>query len=155
MLAAAMALFWVIPWGAAAQGSDNKATEQKPGDKRENAPKRIDDINEAGQQMSGPAANLECIWLGRRVVSLLWRDDLDTAFRHLDIYDRFGCPGGQIQGAFRCVLRQGDIDPKATDTLNARIHTCWINPSQPAAAAAAPPPAAAAVPPPAGGTTAR
>ena len=29
----------------------------------------------------------------RRVVSLMWRDDLDTAFRHLDLYDRFGCPG--------------------------------------------------------------
>ena len=27
----------------------------------------------------------------------LWRDDLDTAFRHLDLYDRFGCPGGHIQ----------------------------------------------------------
>ena len=43
--------------------------------------------------LGGPAANPECVWLGRRVVSLLWRDDLDTAFRHLDLYDRFGCPG--------------------------------------------------------------
>jgi hypothetical protein len=68
----------------------------------------------------------------------LWRDDLDTAFRHLDLYDRFGCPGGQIQATFRCLVRQGDIDPKSPDALNARIHTCWINPSaQPAPAAAA------------------
>ena len=29
--------------------------------------------------------------------SLLWRDDLDTAFRHLDLYDRFGCPSAHIQ----------------------------------------------------------
>ncbi len=66
----------------------------------------------------------------------MWRDDLDTAFRHLDLYDRFGCPGGQIQATFRCVVRLPETEPKATDALkvadalNARIHTCWINPSQ-------------------------
>ena len=63
------------------------------------------------------------------MVSLLWRDDLDTAFRHLDLYDRFGCPAGHIQMAFRCVVRQGNIDPKATDSLNSRVHACWINPT--------------------------
>jgi hypothetical protein len=81
------------------------------------------------------------VWLGRRVVSLLWRDDLDTAFRHLDLYDRFGCPSGHIQVTFRClVLHANTIDPKAADSLNGRVHACWINPSlpppQPAAAAA-------------------
>ena len=39
---------------------------------------------------------------------LLWRDDLDTAFRHLDLYDRFGCPAGHIQATFRCLVRQGN-----------------------------------------------
>ena len=40
------------------------------------------------------------IWLGRRVVVLMWRDDLDTAFRHLNLYDRFGCPGGHgVEGS--------------------------------------------------------
>jgi hypothetical protein len=80
------------------------------------------------------------MWLGRRVVSLLWRDDLDTAFRHLDLYDRFGCPAGHIQTAFRCVVRQGHIDPKAPDSLSGRINTCWNNPDSsvaPAGAAAA------------------
>ena len=56
-------------------------------------------------------------------MSLLWRDDLDTAFRHLDLYDRFGCPAGHIQATFRCLVRQGTIDPKATDTINSRVHT--------------------------------
>ena len=82
---------------------------------------------------SGPAGNPECVWLGRRVVSLLWRDDLDTAFRHLDLYDRFGCPGGHIQATFRClILHASSIDPKAADSLNGRVQACWINPSQPA-----------------------
>jgi hypothetical protein len=26
-------------------------------------------------------------------------------------------------------VRQGSIDPKATDTLNSRVHGCWINPN--------------------------
>jgi hypothetical protein len=65
------------------------------------------------------------------VVSLLWRDDLDTAFRHLDLYDRFACPGAHIQATFRCLVRQGNIDPKAQETLNGRVHACWLNPGLP------------------------
>jgi hypothetical protein len=54
---------------------------------------------EAQQAINGPGGNPECVWLGRRVVRLMWLDDLDTAFRHLDLYDRFGCPGGHVQAA--------------------------------------------------------
>jgi hypothetical protein len=73
----------------------------------------------------------------------MWLDDLDTAFRHLDLYDRFGCPGGHVQAAFRCLTRfGGQIDPKVAETLNSRVHGCWINPAaQPQQAAAATPPA--------------
>ena len=112
-------------------------SEQKPGDKPDKpqagdakeAQKKIDEFAEAEKLLGGPADNPECLWLGRRVVSLLWRDDLDTAFRHLDLYDRFGCPAGHIQATFRCLVRQGNIDPKATDTLNSRVHGCWVNPN--------------------------
>jgi hypothetical protein len=129
-----------------AQGSDPKATEQRPsnGDNGKDGQKKIDEYAEAEKLLGGPAANPECMWLGRRVVSLLWRDDLDTAFRHLDLYDRFGCPAGHIQTSFRCVVRQGNIDPKTSD-LTTRIHACWINPNTdpvivpPAAASAAAP----------------
>ncbi len=108
-----------------------KAGEAKPAEKApaEAKEKKIDEFAEAERVLGGPAANPECLWLGRRVVSLLWRDDLDTAFRHLDLYDRFGCPAGHIQATFRCLVRQGNIDPKATDTVNSRVHGCWINPS--------------------------
>lgn len=101
--------------------------------------RRTDEFAEAAQAINGPAGNPECVWLGRRVVRLMWRDDLDTAFRHLDLYDRFGCPGGHIQAAFRCLTRFGaQIDPKIAETLDSRVHACWINPaSQPQQAAAA------------------
>src|SRR6202171_1267549 len=112
----------------------------------------------AEQGLNGPAGNPECVWLGRRVVVLMYRDDLDTAFRHLDLYDRFGCPGGHVQAAFRCLVRFFSvIDPKVPDSLSGRVHACWINPAaQPQAAAAATPatsgtsaPAPAAAPAPA------
>jgi len=112
-----------------AQSTDQKPAEKPPASDAKDAQKKIDEFAEAEKLLGGPAANPECLWLGRRVVSLLWRDDLDTAFRHLDLYDRFGCPAGHIQATFRCLVRQGNIDPKAPDTLNGRVHTCWINPT--------------------------
>jgi hypothetical protein len=103
--------------------------------------RKTDEFAEAAQAINGPAGNPECVWLGRRVVRLMWRDDLDTAFRHLDLYDRFGCPGGHVQATFRCLTRFGaQIDDKVQKSLDDRVHACWINPnSQPQAAAAAPP----------------
>ena len=100
-----------------------------------------DEFAEAAQAINGPAGNPECVWFGRRVVRLMWLDDIDTALRHLDLYDRFGCPGGHVQATFRCLTRFGaQIDPKVAETLGSRVHACWINPaSQPQAAAAATP----------------
>jgi hypothetical protein len=116
----------------------DKARQQPSGDAKKDSPQRkADDLMEVSRQIAGPAGNPECVWLGRRVVNLLWRDDMDTAFRHLDLYDRFGCPGGHIQATFRCVVRQGSIDPKAPDTLQGRVNTCWVNPAAPPAPAAA------------------
>ena len=125
---------------ASAQSGDPKAAEKqqpKAGDQAKDQ-KKVDEYEEAARSISGPAGNAECVKLGRTVVNNLWRDDLDTAFRHLDLYDRFGCPGGHVQMAFRCVVRQGDFDPKATEKLAARVHACWMNPAiAPAAATAA------------------
>src|ERR1700684_764325 len=111
---------------------------------------KVDEYAEAQKALSGPAGKPECVWLGRRVVSLLWRDDLDTAFRHLDLYDRFGCPSAHIQASFRCLIQHGNnIDPKVADTLNGRVLSCWVNPTNPAIQASPPPPAAANGAPPA------
>jgi hypothetical protein len=128
-----VAAFSLAATAAFAQSGNGKPPEpQKPvADTAKEGQKKIDEIAEATRLLSGPAGNPECVWLGRRVVSLLWRDDLDTAFRHLDLYDRFGCPGAHIQATFRCLVRQGNIDPKAQETLNGRVHACWINPGLP------------------------
>jgi hypothetical protein len=145
--------------GAIAQSGDLRAEDQnKPAaanstntpDAAKDSQHKTDEFAEAARVINGPAGNPECVWLGRRLVILMWRDDLDTAFRHLDLYDRFGCPGGHVQAAFRCVVRFGPIDPKAPDALSSRAHTCWINPDaqpdQPAAAAASTPKTGSAPP---------
>ena len=122
-----------------ANAQEPKAGAQRQPSEAENA-KRVDEIAEAAKLLDGPAGQPECVWLGRRAVRLLYRDDLDTAFRHMELYDRFGCPPSHIQAAFRCIVRVGDPDPKSSESLSARVHACWINPAMevnlPAAAAA-------------------
>src|ERR1700730_3581759 len=136
--------------GAFAQSGDLRTQDQSkpaaaspatPADAAKDNQRKTDEFVEASQAINGPAGNPECVWLGRRVVVLMWRDDLDTAFRHLDLYDRFGCPGGHVQATFRCLVRFfSAIDPKVPDSLSGRVHACWINPAaQPQAAAAAQP----------------
>lgn len=145
--------------GAIAQSGDLRAQDQParppaaaapgtaPADPLRDSQRKSDEFVEAAQAINGPAGNPECVWLGRRVVVLMWRDDLDTAFRHLDLYDRFGCPGGHVQATFRCLVRFGSIDPKAPESLSGRVHACWINTNaQPQAAAITPPPTSAAPP---------
>ena len=142
---------------ATAQSGDakngDKTAAPSAADAAKEAQRQVDEFAEASRTISGPGGNPECVWLGRRVVGLLWRDDMDTAFRHLDLYDRFGCPGQHIQAAFRCVVRQGNIDPKSPQSLNSRVHACWLNPSAPQTAAASPPAAAGAPAAPTGTAT--
>ena len=125
----------------AAQDPSGKPAAPNSADASKDSQRKTDEFVEASQAINGPAGNPECVWLGRRVVSLMWRDDLDTAFRHLDLYDRFGCPGGHVQATFRCLTRFGSqIDDKVPRSLGDRIHACWINPAaQPQAAVAANP----------------
>ena len=113
-----------------AESGGAKPATGATGEPGKDGQRRTDEITEAARLVTGPAGNPECVWLGRIVVSLLYNNDLDTAFRHLDLYDRFGCPGPHIQQSFRCVIRQGSTEA-------ARVHACWLNPAMPAQPAAA------------------
>ena len=120
-----------------ANAQEPKAGNQRqPSAEAENA-KKVDEIAEAARQLDGPAGQPECVWAGRLAVHLLIKNDIDTAFRHMELYDRFGCPPGHIQMAFRCLVRLG-TEMKAQEL--SRAHACWVNPNVefnlPAAAAA-------------------
>ena len=150
-VAAMLVLTMAIATALAQTGAQDQAKQPSsaPADPTRNTQR---EFNEAAQAINGPAGNPECVWLGRNAVQMMLRDDLDTAFRHLDLYDRFGCPGGHIQATFRCVARSGIPDVKETQKTRDLVHSCWVNPAsqpaQPAAATAASP--AASPPSPAG-----
>jgi len=106
---------------------------------------------DAQHKVNGPAGNPECYELGTNALYRLVGDDIDAAFRHLDLYDRFGCPSAHIQAAYRCLLlhpatpdKKPD-DPKAVvlDGPTGMIHACWVNPALPVTAASPAPTAAA------------
>jgi hypothetical protein len=140
----------ILPVSAAIAQNSAPAPDQQPAPSADGA--TVDEYAEAQHALNGPAGNPECVWLGHLVVRLLWQNDLDTAFRHLDLYDRFGCPSGHIQASFRCLLLHPPsvaadpktADPKAADALPGRIRACWVNPALQANATPAPAPAPAA-----------
>ena len=105
--------------------SDQKSAEQAA---QQEADKVIREYKEAAEKLSSSAGAPECVWTGRRIASLLWRDDIETARRYIDLYDRFNCSAEHLKLVFRCVIVQGPIDPKAADRLASRVHDCWIAP---------------------------
>jgi hypothetical protein len=140
---AAAAVFLNMAGSASfAQSPDPKAGEPRPapGDTAKEGQKAGDDYGKFEKALGAPAGNPECVWLGKRVISLLWRDDLDTAYRHLDLYDRFGCPGSNIQSAFRCLVLPPLPDSK--NPLEKLASDCWLksgdHPASAEAAASAP-----------------
>ncbi|BCJ90935.1 hypothetical protein IZ6_16700 [Terrihabitans soli] len=76
---------------------------------------------------ANPALRAECAWTGQRIVSLLWRDDVNTAREQSRFYEMFGCPAEHLPVAFRCVIEQSESQPDQND-LNARVYGCWMSP---------------------------
>jgi hypothetical protein len=130
-----------------AQNAEQRGAEPGKGEATRDAAKRSDDL--AGRGVIGAAARPECSWLGERAVNNMRSDDLDTAFRHLELYDRFGCPGEHVRISFRCVLQkdqnlQKDAkeqkepkeqkdqkDQRATDYVKQLVQACWNDPANP------------------------
>ncbi len=142
----------ILPVTVAAAQNSPPAPDQQSAASPDGA--TVDEYAEAQHALNGPAGNPECVWLGHLVVRLLWQNDLDTAFRHLDLYDRFGCPSGHIQASFRCLLLHPPAvaadpktaDPRAPDALPGRIRACWVNPALQASATPTPAAPSAAAP---------
>lgn len=135
----------VLAVAAQDQGSGPASPDQAQAEQKDQATveqqaeaRRIEEIEQykqAAARLSLSAGAAECVWTGRRIATLLWRDDVDTARRYLDLYDRFGCSAEHLKLAFRCMIRQGPMDPKASDRLSARVQSCWVDPAGPTTAA--------------------
>lgn len=76
----------------------------------------------------------ECAWLGKRIISLLARDDVDQADKFRSFYRDFGCRESHLGPTFRCVILNSDepaaanapATANAEDTFTARVDRCWI-----------------------------
>lgn len=97
--------------------------------------KAVEEYEAAAESLPASAGSAECLWSGRRIASLLWRDDINTARHYMDLYAQFECSQKHLKLAFRCVIKQGPIDPKAAEELASRVHNCWIAPEGSTAAA--------------------
>lgn len=106
---------------------DAKEAERLAEEKR----KAIEEYQDAAENLPVRAGAPECVWTGRRIASLLWRDDLATAERYMALYDQFDCSPEHLTLAFRCVIKRGPIDPKAAEELATRVHNCWVLPEEP------------------------
>jgi hypothetical protein len=91
------------------------------------APKPQIPVKKKGNEKVPPERRAECAWTGQRIVSLLWRDDVNTAREQSRFYEMFGCPAEHLPVAFRCVIEQSENQPDQND-LTARVYGCWMAP---------------------------
>src|SRR4030081_3075304 len=102
---AAAGLPLLLPLLIGSAGAFAPSGAPKPQDQSENPADNAADVNkdnqrkadefvEAAQAINGPGGNPECVWLGRRVVRLMWLHDLDTALRPLALHAPVAGPRG-------------------------------------------------------------
>src|SRR3954451_20387828 len=82
--------------GTPAPDQTGKPPAPSSADATKDNQRKTDEFVEASQAISGPAGNPECVWLGRRVVRLMWRGGLDTALCPLDLSDPVWRPRGDV-----------------------------------------------------------
>lgn len=69
----------------------------------------------------------QCQWLGKRIISLLIRDDAMAANDFTPFYVRFGCPEALLADAFGCVA--ANVALLENNGLSEQINACWQDPS--------------------------
>ena len=84
--------------------ADNKPPDQQNAEANKT---EADHFAAVARVVTGPAANPECIHHGELAITLMIKNDLDTAQRHINFYDRFGCPGLYLRMSYRCLLNVG------------------------------------------------
>jgi nucleoid-associated protein YgaU len=123
---------------AAAEAAPQKAAPPKPAAAKPDASKAAEGKATEGKTAAAPASrqvmpepkalppNLsgECAWTGKRIVSLLARDDVDQAKRFLEFYRLFACKEAHIAPTFRCVIASEQADNPSEEFAD-RVDRCW------------------------------
>src|SRR5262245_27572604 len=121
LLAALAFSFEASPAAAQSRPEEGAAKPAQP------ARPQIPPAKNKGAPALDPALRAECAWTGQRIISLLWRDDVNTAREQSRFYEMFGCPASHLPAAFRCVIEQSQNQPEQND-LTARVYGCWMSP---------------------------
>lgn len=64
-----------------------------------------------------PDVEGECRRVGERVISLLYRDDVDQSRKFLDFYRFFGCRESHLAPSFRCLVQKADAEATRYQTV--------------------------------------
>ncbi len=115
----------------AKQDDQSKAKAKQAEEEAKDRSDAIRGYEETAKKLPPAAGAPECVWTGQRIASLLWRDDLGTASRYMDLYKQFDCSPNHLKLAFRCVVMQGPINLSAAEDLASRVHKCWLSPEGP------------------------
>lgn len=73
------------------------------------------------------ATSDQCQWLGKRIISLLIRDDAMAANDFTPFFVRFGCPEQLLADAFGCVAANAAL--LENNGLSEQINVCWQDPT--------------------------
>ena len=69
----------------------------------------------------------QCQWLGKRIISLLIRDDAMAANDFAPFFVRFDCPEQLLADAFGCVAANAAL--LENNGLSEQINACWQDPT--------------------------
>ncbi len=110
------------------QGPSKPAVEPavQPTDPTKPVPRRRPVAAAAPTTVPAPGRE-ECAWVGKRIISLLVRDDAMTAGDFGPFYQRFLCPEDHLSQAFGCVV--ANLDTIESGALADQVDECWREPA--------------------------
>jgi hypothetical protein len=120
----------LVPAFSQSQGGEQKpaapqTAEEKAKEARAKAAREFAEAAKLPKNAGLP----ECLWTGRLAASRFYSNDVDTAKRYMDLYERFSCPSDHLKLAIRCVVR---LWPRqGAEMLADRVQACWVNPDTP------------------------
>lgn len=96
-------------------------------DDRVPSPPRRPMVATSAVEPKDPGLSDQCAWLGKRIISLLVRDDAMTATDFGPFYQRFNCSEERLSKAFGCVV--ANLETVENSVFADQVEECWREPS--------------------------
>lgn len=75
----------------------------------------------------GPVAANQCVWVGKRIINLLMRDDAMGANDFMPFFTVFECSQSHLADAFGCVIANRALSDNSA--VGDQIDSCWSDPA--------------------------